>query len=44
VALQGRIDGAVVMVTGLLSGMTLSMGGAVGADAWQVPAADLAST
>ena len=32
------------MVTGLLSGMTLSMGGAVGADAWQVPAADLAST
>ncbi len=44
VALQGRIDGAVVMVTGLLSGMTLSMGGAVGADAWQVPATDLAST
>ncbi len=34
----------VVMVTGLLSGMTLSMGGAVGADAWQVPATDLAST
>src|SRR5256885_15807868 len=44
VALQGPADGAVVMVTGLVAGMTLSMGGAVGADAWQVPVSDLGET
>jgi hypothetical protein len=43
--LKGRAgDGAVVMVTGLVPGMTLSTGGAVGADGWQVPAADLGNT
>jgi hypothetical protein len=43
--LQGRAgDGAVVMVTGLVPGMTLSTGGALGADGWQVPAADLGNT
>jgi hypothetical protein len=43
--LQGRAgDGAVLMVTGLVPGMTLSTGSAVGADGWQVPAADLGNT
>jgi hypothetical protein len=37
-------DGAVVIVTGLLPGMTLSTGNALGADVWQVPARDLADT
>ena len=41
VALQGRVDGALVMITGLAPGMTLSAGGAVGDTAWQVPATDL---
>src|SRR6266404_5315038 len=40
-ALQGPAEGAVVIITGLVSGMELSTGGAVGADAWQVPATDL---
>jgi hypothetical protein len=44
-ALQGRAgDGAVVMITGLAPGMTLSRGGAVGADGWQLPATDLGNT
>jgi hypothetical protein len=44
ITLQGRADGAIVLITGLVPGMTLSTGGAVGADAWQVPATDLAKT
>ena len=40
-ALQGPAEGAVVIITGLVPGMELSTGGAVGADAWQVPATDL---
>jgi hypothetical protein len=40
-ALQGRAEGAVVIIRGLVPGMELSAGGAVGADAWQVPATDL---
>jgi hypothetical protein len=40
-ALQGRAEGAVVMITGLLPGMELTAGGAVGADTWQLPATDL---
>src|SRR6266404_7967533 len=40
-ALQGPAEGAVVIITGLVSGMELSTGGAVGADAWRVPATDL---
>ena len=42
--LKGRADGAVVMVTGLVPGMTLSTGNAVNASGWQVPAKDLANT
>src|SRR5262249_51520039 len=38
--LQGRAEGAVVLITGLPVGMTLSAGTAVGAEAWQVPATD----
>ncbi len=40
-ALQGPAEGAVVIITGLVPGMELSTGGAVGADAWRVPATDL---
>ena len=40
-ALQGRAEGAVVIIRGLVPGMELSAGDAVGADAWQVPATDL---
>jgi hypothetical protein len=39
--LQGRAEGAVVIITGLVPGMELSTGGAVGADAWEVSATDL---
>src|SRR3982074_1071227 len=39
--LQGRAEGAVVIIRGLMPGMELSMGGAVGADAWKVLATDL---
>lgn len=38
VTVQGRASGAVVVVTGLTPGMTLSMGSPIGANAWQVPA------
>ena len=44
VTLQGRADGAMVMITGLVPGMTLSAGDPVEAGAWQVPATELAST
>jgi hypothetical protein len=40
VSLQGRADGGVIMITGLVAGMTLSNGSAVGADAWQVAATE----
>ena len=40
-ALQGRAEGAVVIITGLVPGMELSTGGAVGGDAWQLSATDL---
>jgi len=40
-ALQGPAEGAVVIITGLVPGMELSAGGAVGADTWQLPATDL---
>ena len=39
--LQGRAEGAVVIIRGLMPGMELSMGGAVGADAWKMLATDL---
>jgi BA14K-like protein len=42
--IEGGADGAVVIVTGLVPGMTLSTGNALGADVWQVPATDLANT
>ena len=41
VALQGRAEGAVVIIKGLVPGMELSAGNAVGTDAWQLPATDL---
>ena len=41
VALRGRAEGAVVIIKGLVPGMELSAGHAVGADAWQLPATDL---
>src|SRR5262245_30764915 len=43
-ALQGRADGAIVLISGLTPGMTLSTGGAVGANAWQVPVDELGNT
>jgi Caspase domain len=44
VTLHGRADGAIITVTGLVPGMTLSTGVPVGTNAWKVPAADLANT
>jgi hypothetical protein len=41
VALRGRADGAVVIIKGLVPGMDLSVGNAIGTDAWQLPATDL---
>jgi hypothetical protein len=41
---QGSAQGAIVVITGLVPGMTLSHGSALGPNAWQVPAADLANT
>jgi hypothetical protein len=42
--LRGWADGGVVMIAGLVPGMSLSSGSPVGTNAWQVPATDLAST
>ena len=42
VALRGRAEGAVVIIKGLVPGMDLSVGNAVGTDAWQLLATDLA--
>jgi hypothetical protein len=44
VTLEGQAQGAFVMITGLVPGMKLSIGAAVGANTWQVPATDLAHT
>ena len=41
VAVQGRADGGVIVVTGLIPGMTLSMGEAIGDDAWRIAASDV---
>src|SRR5262245_41688548 len=43
-ALQGPADGGVVVIAGLVPGMTLSSGSASGVDEWQVPATDLDDT
>jgi hypothetical protein len=40
-ALQGQPEGAVVTITGLVSGMELSNGEPIGATAWRLPATDL---
>jgi hypothetical protein len=40
-SVQGQAAGALVMISGLPAGMTLSTGGAVGADAWQLAARDI---
>jgi hypothetical protein len=42
--LQGRPDGAVVLITGLIPGMSLSSGKSISGHTWAVSAADLAST
>src|SRR5215218_4593245 len=42
--LSGRAHGGVVIIAGLVPGMTLSNGSAVGSDTWQVPGTDLANT
>jgi hypothetical protein len=39
--LHGRADDAVVMITGLVPGMTLSTGSKVGVETWEVPATAL---
>jgi hypothetical protein len=44
VMIEGLANDAVVIVTGLVPGMTLSTGNALAENAWQVPAADLAKT
>jgi hypothetical protein len=41
VAVEGRAEEAVVIIKGLMSGMELSTGSAVGGDAWQLPATGL---
>jgi hypothetical protein len=41
VAVEGRAEDTVVIITGLMSGMELSTGSAVGGDAWELPATDL---
>jgi hypothetical protein len=41
---QGRAEGAVVHIRGLMPGMELSMGSAVGPDAWEIPVGDLGYT
>jgi hypothetical protein len=42
--MQGHADGAVVIITGLIQGMSLSTGNATGADTWQLPATNLGHT
>jgi hypothetical protein len=42
--MQGSAEGAIVVVTGLIPGMSLSSGSAAGGDSWQVPATDLTNT
>jgi hypothetical protein len=42
--LQGRADDTIVMITGLVPGMSLSTGSQIAVDTWQVPATDLPST
>jgi hypothetical protein len=41
-AVQGRAEGAIVIITGLPPGMELSKGDAVAADAWRIAATELA--
>jgi len=43
-ALEGVTKDAVVMVTGLIPGMTLSTGSAIGANSWRVPATEFVDT
>lgn len=43
IRLAGQADGATIMISGLPAGTTLSTGTALGADAWQVPAGELAN-
>jgi hypothetical protein len=41
--LLGRADDGVVTIAGLIPGMSLSSGRAIGADAWELPTTDLAN-
>ena len=43
-SLEGVAKDAVVMITGLTPGMTLSTGSAIGANAWRVPATEFVDT
>jgi hypothetical protein len=43
-SLDGVATDAFVMIAGLIPGMTLSMGSAIGADTWRVPATEFANT
>ena len=43
-SLEGVTNDAVVIFRGLIPGMTLSTGSAVGSDKWEVPGTDLANT
>jgi len=42
--MEGWVEGAVVVITGIIPGMTLSTGRPGAANTWQVPAPDLANT
>jgi hypothetical protein len=42
--MQGHADGAVVIITGLIPGMSLSTGNATGADTWQLPTTNFGHT
>jgi hypothetical protein len=43
ISLDGVVDDAVVIVRGLIPGMTLSTGSALGANAWRLPASEFAN-
>jgi hypothetical protein len=43
-AVRGEANDAIVIITGLVPGMELSMGNAVGNDSWELPAAALSYT
>jgi hypothetical protein len=42
--LEGHAEGAVVVITGIIRGMSFSSGSAAGGDSWHLPATDLTNT